>query len=324
MISEIYNDKLESKCVRLLYFFNTVDTYFLVAGVLSFVLVFRGAFNPAALILSLFLAALIAKIADFYPVFALFGIPAFVMLTGALNLALASIAKLFFVNVALFFLTQFLFMGIPNAIVARDIRVPFIMMYNSLFTVAPTTISFSTSVFYSFYLSFCLLSVASARITQDYLWLLGAGAILIAGAFISRLKLPDNIFSGPQKPDITPRSIFKKLIILNIDGARRDVFYSLDLPALRRLDREGASHVLGLETVYRALTNPAFASILTGTTPQFHGIRDNNFGQSIRTEGLPDVVPAIVYGSMHVRHFCKDSWETRVVSLPRHSAYPSR
>jgi len=50
-------------------------------------------------------------------------------------------------------------------------------------------------------------------------------------------------------------------------------------------------------------------------------VRDNNLGQSIRCEGLPDLVKSIAYGSMHVRHFSKPDWETRIVSLPRHSAY---
>jgi len=87
--------------------------------------------------------------------------------------------------------------------------------------------------------------------------------------------------------------------------------------------KEGANHPIGLKTVYRALTNPAFASIFTGTIPKIHGVRSNNFGQSIRTEGLPDIVPTISYGSMHVKHFCKKCWETRIVSLPRHSVYHS-
>jgi len=321
MIPKIYNDKLESKCVRLLYFFNSTDTYFLVTGILSFILVFRGMFNPIALLLSFCFAAAAAKIADFYPIFLLFGIPAFVISGCALNIHPAFVMSLLIVNIALFFIIHFVFMGIPNAIVARDARVPFIMAYNSLFTVAPTTISLSMSIFYSFYLSFLMTAGASCRSVRDYLWLGSAVVILLFGAFISRLMLPKNIFSASHKPDITQNGIFKKIVILNIDGVRKDVFDSLNLPAMNRLTKEGASHALGLETVYRALTNPAFASILTGTTPRFHGIRNNNFGQSIKTEGLPDVVPTIVYGSMHVKHFCKDYWETRVVSLPRYSAY---
>ena len=135
--------------------------------------------------------------------------------------------------------------------------------------------------------------------------------------------LPQNLFSRFLKPDLPEKPLFRRVVILNIDGARKDIFDSLDLPALEVLKSRGATHVRGLETVYRALTNPAFASILTGTIPKIHGIRSNNFGQTIQTEGLPDVVPSIAYGSMHVKHFSKKEWATRVVSLPRHSVYQS-
>ena len=320
MISKIYNNKLESVCVRILYFFNSLDTYFLVAGMLSFVLVFRTGINLVAL-LSLLLFAVAAKSADFYPTFLLFGIPAMIILGSVLHLSLVSIALLLLVNIVLFVGIQFIFMGIPNSIVARDARVPFIMIYNSLFTIAPTTISFLMSVFYSFYLSFLITAGASCRSASDYLWLGSATVIIFVGALFSRHMLPKNIFSQSYKPAIAQNAIFKRVVILNIDGARKDIFDSLNLPAMNRLIKEGASHVLGLETVYRALTNPAFASILTGTTPRFHGIHSNNFSQSIKVEGLPDIVPAIIYGSMHVKHFCKKSWETRVVSLPRTSVY---
>jgi len=321
MVSDIYNERLEGKCVRILYFFNSLDTYFLVAGILSFVLVFRGSVNPVVLVLSLFFAVIVAKIADFYPIFLLFSIPALIMLVATLNLPLVILDKLFFANIFVFFIIQFVFMGVPTSIVARDIRVSFIMMFNSLFTVAPTTTSFSMSVFYSLYLSFFMAAGASCRLPRDYFWLASSGMIFLVSAFISRLMLPKNIPSKLHKPNIAQKPLFEKVVILNIDGARKDIFDSLDLPTMNSLSKKGASHTLGLETVYRALTNPAFASILTGTTPQFHGIRNNNLGQSIETEGLPDVVPTIVYGSMHVKHFCKKSWETRVVLLARHSVY---
>jgi predicted AlkP superfamily pyrophosphatase or phosphodiesterase len=67
--------------------------------------------------------------------------------------------------------------------------------------------------------------------------------------------------------------------------------------------------------VYRALTNPAFASIITGAPPRVHGVSNNNFGQSIRVDGLPDVVRARLYGSVHVKHFSKPNWSVRWFSL---------
>jgi predicted AlkP superfamily pyrophosphatase or phosphodiesterase len=52
-------------------------------------------------------------------------------------------------------------------------------------------------------------------------------------------------------------------------------------------------------------------------------VRDNNLGRRIRVEGLPDIVETVLYGSMHVKHFSKPHWTTRIVSLPMHSVYRS-
>ena len=322
-ISRYYDEDIENICTRILYFFNTVDTYFLVAGLSSFVIVFPGNLNITAFILSLIFAVVSAKTSDFYPVFTIFAVPVLIILGILIDLKVSLVIMLLFVNVMIFFVIQFLFMGIPDSIVARDIRVPFIKIYNSLFTVAPTTVSFSISVFFSFYLSFCIAATVSCRVAKDYAWLSGAGVILFTCAVAARLIRPRNRFSKFHKPDIKNEPIFQRVVVLNIDGVRKDVFDSLNLPTMGRLAREGASHAVGLETVYKALTNPAFASIFTGTIPRFHGVRNNNFGQSIKTEGLPDIVPSIAYGSMHVKHFCKKYWEARIVSLPRHSIYLS-
>ena len=54
---------------------------------------------------------------------------------------------------------------------------------------------------------------------------------------------------------------FKRVVLLNIDGCRFDHFTSLDLPTARRLESEGTSVENGATTVYRALTNSAFANV---------------------------------------------------------------
>lgn len=322
-ISRIYNEDIENICTRILYFFNTINTYFILVGISSFVIVFPGKVNILVLVLSIAIVLVTARLADFYPIFLLFAIPVIVMLGIALNVPALIVVKLFVINIIFFCTIQFVFMGIPDSIVARDFRVPFIKMYSSLFTIAPTTVSFSISVFFSFYLSFYTTVAVSCNNLADYAWLSGSGIILFLGALITRIILPKNRFSKFHKPDITDKPLFNRVVILNIDGVRKDVFDSLNLPTIKRLEREGTYHPLGLETVYRALTNPAFASIFTGTIPKIHGVLDNNFGQSIKTEGLPDIVQSIAYGSMHVKHFCKKYWETRIVSLPRHSVYMS-
>ena len=323
-IKRIYNQKLEDLCVRLLYFFNTIDTYFIVAGITTFLICFfniQG--NPVILIAGLLLGIFTAKLADFYPAFVSLSFPILITWGIFLKIPLDSLGVLLILNILLFFIIQFGLMGIPDSIVARDPKVAFIKMFNSLFTIAPTTVSFTMSVFFSSYLAYCLYISSICKSKQDYVLYASGAILLIIASLITRLLRPINRFSKFHKPDTPSKPIFKRLLILNIDGVRKDVFDKLNLPTYSSLKGKGAWHEKGLETVYRALTNPAFASIFTGTIPTVHGVRDNNFGQSIQTEGLPDLVPTIAYGSMHVQHFCKKYWETRVVSLPEHSVYKS-
>ena len=321
LLSDAYSEGFESFCTRVLYFFNTIDTYFLVAGISSYVVVWPAPFRPLRLAAALTVAWLTARIADFYPVFPLLAVSALGFLTAWVPLQPSTVLALLAGNTAVFFAIQFLFMGIPDSIVARDPRVPFIKMVNSLVTIAPTTVSFSMSVFFSSYLSLLLYAAAAGAAPSP--WLAPAAAWLLLAAAVTRLSLPTNQPSRFHKPDTPERPRFRRVLMLNIDEARKDVFDALDLPVMRRLVEKGASHPEGLHTVYRALTNPAFASILTGAAPEVHGVMDNNLGRPIRVEGLPDVVPSIAYGSMHVKHFCKPEWETRIVSLPRHSIYRS-
>ncbi|KKR03866.1 MAG: Membrane-associated sulfatase family enzyme [Candidatus Uhrbacteria bacterium GW2011_GWF2_39_13] len=324
IIKKIYCQKLEDFCVRLLYFFNTIDTYFIVSGFLTYLfLSYNREVSPLILFPVLILAITAAFISDFYPWFVIFSLPLIVLNAIGIDMPLNDIYVLLVLNIIVFFTIQFGLMGLPDSIVARDIKVAFIKMYNSLFTIAPTTVSFVMSVFFGFFLAFSLNSANYCKDKSDYAVLASFWILILVSAFITRYLRPKNHFTKFHKPDIPEKPLFKRVLLLNIDGARKDIFDKLVLPCVRKIMTEGSYHPKGLETVYRALTNPAFASIYTGTIPEIHGVKDNNFGQSIRTEGLPDIVPTISYGSMHVQHFNKKYWETKIVSLPEHSVYKS-
>jgi 2-polyprenyl-3-methyl-5-hydroxy-6-metoxy-1,4-benzoquinol methylase len=322
ILSSFYNEQIEDICTRILYFFNSLNSYFLFAGILSFIIAFPEKANILSIILAVSFVLITVRVSDAYPLFMILVIPAFFILGFLLPIGAPAIGKLLFLNCAIFFITQFLFMGIPDAIVSRDMCVPFLKFFNSLFTIAPTTVSFPVSIFFTFYLSFFLKASLICQSNFDYLVLIFVSLWILCAALITRCTLPKNQFSKFYKPDIG-KAYFKRIVLLNIDGVRKDIFDSLHLPCISNIEQEGASHRFGLETVYLALTNPAFASILTGTTPKHHGVYNNNFGQSIKTEGLGDIVPFIAYGSMHVKHFCKKYWQTRIVSLPRYSIYHS-
>ena len=309
----------------MLYFFNTVNSFFIFAGLTSFLLLlfftldydkltlFQGIYLPLT-ILALFLAC---RIADFYPLFILMNIPALVYLVA--SLPLSAIMGLLLLNTAILILTQILFMGIPDSIVGRNPKIIPIKLFNSLLTVAPTTVSFTISLYFSQLLSLMLLNASQAVSSwpQVLLWM----ATFMAALFTFLFR-PKNRHTQNLKLPIT-KTYFDRVIVLNIDGCRLDIFDELALPHITQLASEGTRFKYGLRTVYRALTNPAFASLMTGAAPEEHGIRDNNLGQSIKVEGLPDIVPTLLYGSMHIKHFSKKSWEVKVISLPTHSIYRS-
>lgn len=306
---------MEDLCTRILYFFNTLDTYFLLAGIGCFLLATGGniAHYPyLAAILILFIVWF--RLADFHPLFILYSLPVYAFLTVHLWGDVA--ADVFIYNLALLILIQIFFMGIPDSIVGRDPRILLYKIYNSLFTLAPTTVSLPVSLYYSSFLSLGLLG-NEVLTPEQFCWL---QAWLCVSSCLARWQLPKNRAPTFEKYPATQRRV-ERVVVLNIDGCRMDVFHSLSLPNIDLLKKSGATCDNGLHTVYRALTNPAFASILTGAFPKEHRVVNNNFGQSIQTEGLPDKVATKLYGSMHVKHFSKAHWDTSVISLPTTSIY---
>ena len=121
--------------------------------------------------------------------------------------------------------------------------------------------------------------------------------------------VPDRHQPHSEKP------VSQRVIVFNLDGFSLHAFRRAKMPFLNKMAEEHAVASEGAITVYRALTNPAFASIITGAPPSAHGVSNNNFGQSIRVDGLPDLVSARLYGSIHVKHFSKPHWRVRWFSL---------
>lgn len=312
----IYNQHIESLCTRVLYFFNTVDTYFLVAGISTFALVRQGDFQPVALALTVLAIWGGFKVADF-SVLLLALSPLFLFFLLSF-LSVSLIGKILVLNLGIFFLIQFLFMSVPDAIVSRDPGVCLRLIKGSFFTIAQTTMSLPVSLFYSCAASMILTAQPRPLEARG----LGFWLCFLAACFAARIIQPKSFCSSKLLPE--PQTRYAgKVIVLNIDGCRLDRFYEAKLPFLTRLQTQGTYFPHGIQTVYRALTNPAFASILTGTLPEIHGVRSNNLGQKIRVQGLPDIIPTKLYGSMHIKHFSKPSWDTSIVSLPTHGIYKS-
>lgn len=312
-----YFHRVEDLGVRVLYFFNTIDTYCPLVGLAIFFFLLRG--RPPGTVLWAVPAALASyaafRIGDFHPWLALF-LPLPVVywgVTGSLTFGAVALALL--LGLVLFTIIQLLFMGIPDGLVARDATVPFRVLWNSARTLAPTAVSLPITLVYSVF-----LPLAMQAGTGGHLSAAPPFALLLIWALVVRQMLPKNSASFAPSSSSATRTV-RRVVMLNIDGVRVDVFDAVARPEIRHFAREGVELSPGLYTVYRALTNPAFASILTGAPPVVHGVTSNNLGQSIRVEALPDLVPTILYGSMHVQHFSKPDWEVKVTSIVRHSCW---
>ena len=299
-LQAFYTEGVEDFCTRLLYFMNTIDTYFLFAGILSFLVVHGLGIDILTCLLLLVISYVCFKtIADFYPSFMLLTPIYLLFFYGLSGFNYTTALMLLLANIAIFAIIQFLFMGIPDAIVSRDATVPFGKLWHSLFTIAPTTVSFCMSVYFSTLLSMVLMFQPLPR--EKYglaLW-----SSLFVGALVARFRKPKSFVSENFKPKPPATKKADRIIFLNIDGVRLDRFYEANLPFMNSIRSEATYFPSGLQTVYRALTNPAFVSILSGTTPDVHGIISNNINTGIKVQCLPDIIKTRLYGSMHVRHF---------------------
>jgi len=316
----LYNEHIENFGVRVIYLFNTINSFCVLATIFALLVTYWVAPFPTA-VLPMVVAAVVCfvvmKLADWHPYY----VPCAVLSLVCLGLAYAPDYRVYLVALAcvtVFYLGVLLVInGGPQLIVGRDVTIPLRMLVQCINTVVPTTLSLPISVFFGFFLASCVLITGHVvGGALSLVPLLGVLAVNVACSLLVRRYLPDNVPVNQYRPAQTIAKPFKKVVILNIDGGRWDIIPQLDLPVIKRLIANGTHVRNGLLTVYRALTNPAFGTILTGARPQEHGIFDNNIGQSLKVEGLGDLVKITIYGCMHMKHFAKDGWETKIVSLP--------
>jgi hypothetical protein len=184
------------------------------------------------------------------------------------------------------------------------------MLISSTLSLAPTTLSLPVPWLFSTILA---LNLAGTPPTPDG-WYAVHYVVLFLGAACVRWTAPRTYVPQPFQPP-ADRPICRRVILLNIDGLSWYWFRRANMPFLHGLMEDHAYASQGAITVYRALTNPAFASMLTGAPPAVHGIRNNNLGQRLLIDALPDQVPSKLYGSVHMKHFSKPSWEVEWYSL---------
>jgi hypothetical protein len=250
------------------------------------------------------------RIADYYPTFALI-LPVWVgtlVLSG--GVAAPESAILIGLCLLLGVTTQVVFQGTPHVLASRDRSVCWRMLLSSTVSLAPTTLSLPVPWFFSTMLALNLAATPSAPDS----WYAIHYAVLVVGAVCVHLTAPQTYVPQPYQPP-ADRPICRRVILLNIDGLSWYWFRRANMPFLHAMMEHHAFAPQGAITVYRALTNPAFASILTGAPPAVHGIRNNNLGQPLTLDALPDLVPCKLYGSVHMKHFSKPSYMVQWYSL---------
>jgi hypothetical protein len=313
-LRRLASDHFEGATVRVMYFATTIDSFVVCAALATMAVSYLR--HPVT---SGWLAAIVGsavvyaafKIADFYPTLILF-FPQFgIFLARTSGFSVGSLGRLFLLNFGFAALVQLVFQDTPHMVASRDVTVPLRMFLNSFLTLAPTTLSLPVSGSYAL-----LLSATAYYHPGVWQWPSGAGfysSILLAAVCVRWLR-PKTFVPERHQPH-NEKPVSQRVIIFNLDGFSLHAFRRAKMTFLKKMAEEHAVASEGAMTVYRALTNPAFASIITGAPPRAHGVSNNNFGQSICVDGLPDLVSARLYGSIHVKHFSKPHWRVRWFSL---------
>jgi hypothetical protein len=311
-----FSARFEEFAVRVMYFMTTIDSFVPMAAVtawLTMTLVFGTLTWSWWLPVSFSLTMAAYVIANYYPTFA--GIlpiwAGTLVLSGGLSLWLA--VALAGACLVLGMATQMVFQGTPHVVASRDRTVLWRMLASSALSLAPTTLSLPVPWVYTTMLAMNLAATPDAANS----WYALHYGVLLTAAVLVRLTSPRTFVPQPRQP-VADKPICRRVILLNIDGLSWYWFQRSDMPFLHDHMQRHAYAPKGAITVYRALTNPAFASILTGAPPQVHGIRNNNLGQSLLIDALPDLVPTKLYGSVHMKHFSKAHWDVQWFSLVEH------
>ena len=96
-------------------------------------------------------------------------------------------------------------------------------------------------------------------------------SLLLTGA-ASAQQAPIPSPAAPAVPATVPKA--EHVVIISIDGLRPDLLIQAEAPNIRGLLKAG-SYTFWARTVAEGYTLPAHASMLTGVSPQKHGITWN-------------------------------------------------
>jgi len=95
---------------------------------------------------------------------------------------------------------------------------------------------------------------------------------------VAMASAPEPVVAGPTANpfDEAPVARTRHVIVISIDGLRPDAIAEYEAPTLQRLVAEGSSSMRA-RTIFPSKTLPSHTSMLTGVTPEVHGILWNSF-----------------------------------------------
>lgn len=102
--------------------------------------------------------------------------------------------------------------------------------------------------------------------------------LMVVASTLGAACAPRYIRSAPLADALTLQptaALARNVIVVSIDGLRPDAISAFDAPTLQRLMREG-SYTLKASTINPSKTLPSHTSMLTGLTPDGHGVFWNN------------------------------------------------
>lgn len=95
-------------------------------------------------------------------------------------------------------------------------------------------------------------------------------------------------YTKDDGPEVPENGLSDKVIVIVIDGMRKERFYEANTPFLDQVKENGTEY-LNMETVYPARTVVCFSSMFTGTYPFEHGIKSNMvYKLGVHTETIFD------------------------------------
>jgi arylsulfatase A-like enzyme len=86
---------------------------------------------------------------------------------------------------------------------------------------------------------------------------------------------PSYLTVASPAPAVASRAVSDHVIVISIDGLRADAIERSGAATLQRLMREGA-YSLEAKTILPSITLPSHTSMLTGATPEMHGVLWND------------------------------------------------